>query len=642
MIKELREILAREGITTAAIIDDVYDETPSSADIDAESWNFFQDDVSEPEINLLRAYGITNAETRLEELKQDDTFVKFLWERRGESGVVSALFASYEARQTAGKKQLEPLTNLLFKELTLQGGTYDSQELGKAAEAQLIFVDLFLGARQDPEARDKAMNRVKEIVAPRRESPPMIVLMSSSTRLEDMKDEFRDEAELVGSQFRTMRKTLLEESPELQEVLYRITSSYRKTLQLTGFLELWNKALDDAKARFLKTVRLLDLRDYADLHTLILSAEGELIGAYLLEVFGQYFQFELEEDTRLSTAALQLNEMQWDDYPAPHFLPSSASAIIADGMLFRSSKILAHLDLEFGEVLFSTRVDALGEGVAPIVEFAKGERIALLVLTPACDLQHDYAKRFLFITGVARPSELLLHKKPKELVTPILFHDGKDYVIEWDLGNPVTWTRSELANHIKSDNFQRVRRFRSTFSIQLQQLFTSSLSRVGTPVMPPMQHSAGATISYKDQEGKLHQLISVTPSDRSAVVLIGRSENALIDRLILAPDVVGKLRVAMVKVDIEALPEKLREGWRISVEQRALFSKMEEGVPYSRDRLERSFKNSDYDIVTVVGPYVDPKKNPIDQERVIKGDYGPLIIELEVPELGQVDDVKSD
>jgi hypothetical protein len=69
---------------------------------------------------------------------------------------------------------------------------------------------------------------------------------------------------------------------------------------------------------------------------------------------------------------------------------------------------------------------------------------------------------------------------------------------------------------------------------------------------------------------------------------------------------------------------------------------MEEGIPYSRDRSERSFKNTDYDIVTVVGPYVDPKKNPIDHERVIKGDHGPLIIELEVPELGQVDNVRPD
>ena len=212
----------------------------------------------------------------------------------------------------------------------------------------------------------------------------------------------------------------------------------------------------------------MDLRDYADLQTLILSAEGELIGAYLLEVFGQYFQFELEEDARLSTQALKLNEMKLKWYPAPHFLPTAVSANIADGMLFRSSKILAQPEnIEFGEVLFSTRVDALGEGAAPVADFGRGERIALVVLTAACDLQHGYAKRFMFIAGIAWPSELLLHKKSKELITPILIHDGKRYVIEWDLGAPVAWTPSELAKQLESGNFMRVRRFRPVFSLQL-------------------------------------------------------------------------------------------------------------------------------------------------------------------------------
>jgi hypothetical protein len=156
--------------------------------------------------------------------------------------------------------------------------------------------------------------------------------------------------------------------------------------------------------------------------------------------------------------------------------------------------------LSIGRRIISTRVDALGAGVEPAADFAKGERIALLVITPACDLQHSYASRFLFIAGIARPSELLLHKKPKELVTPILIHDEEEFVVEWDLGTPISWTRAELANHLKSGSFEKVRRFRSMFSLQLQQLFTSSLSRVGTPVMPPMQHSAGTKISYKDKD----------------------------------------------------------------------------------------------------------------------------------------------
>jgi hypothetical protein len=634
MLDELQKILGREHITTAAIIDDVFDETPLSRDIDNESWNVFLDDQSEREVAIIREhYGLTDPESRWEELRNDDNFIRCLWDHRAESEVFQSLFRSFVDRQTAGKAQLEPLRVLLFDELKLQGGTYGSHQLTAAEGAQLLFVDLFLGAHQDEEARNKALIRVKAIVDPRRESPPMIVLMSSSTRLQAMREEFRDEAGLVGCQFRTVGKLELTEVAELHELLFRLTSSYQDSLKLSQFLELWRQSLQDATTRFLKAARRLDLRDYADLETLILNAEGERIGAYLLEVFGQYFQFELEEDGRLSSAALKLNEVEWKNYPAPHFLPAAISANIADGLLFRSAKILSKTEpLQFGDVLFSTRVDALGEGAEPAADFAKGERIALLVLTAACDLQHGYAKRFLFLAGLAKPSELIFHKKPNALLTPVLIHDAKHYVLEWDLGAPVAWTPTELTKQLESGAFQRVRRFRSLFSLQLQQLFTSSLSRVGTPVMPPVQHLTGATISYVDIDGNLRQLVKFAPADQKAVVLVGRTEREHVDRLMLAPEVVSELRVEMQKLDPARLSAGNREKWRLAIQNRELFSKMEEGIPYERNGLARSFKGSHYDVVTVIGPYSDQNRSPITAERKLKGDHGPVIVELEIPD----------
>ena len=634
MLDDLRNTLARETITTAAIIDDVYDEVPMSRDVDNESWNFFLDDQSEREVAIIRErYGVTEPESRWQELRNDDNFIKCIWDHRDESELFQALFRSFAERQTGGRAQLEPLRKLLFDDLKLQGGTYGSQELTAAEGAQLLFVDLFLGAHQDVEARNKALNRVKAIVDPRRESPPMIVLMSASTRLQTMREDFRDEAGLVGCQFRTVQKSELTEAPYLHELLFRLTSSYRDSLKLSEFLELWRQSLQDATTRFLKAARRLDLRDYADLETLILNAEGEFIGAYLLEVFGQYFQFELEEDGRLASAALKLNEVEWKNYPAPHFLPAAISANIADGLLFRSSKILSKTEpLQFGDVLFSTRVDALGEGTEPAADFAKGERIALLVLTAACDLQHGYAKRFLFLAGVAKLSELIFHKKPNALLTPVLIHDAKHYVVEWDLGAPVAWTASELQKQLESGAFQRVRRFRSLFSLQLQQLFTSSLSRVGTPVMPPVQHLTGGTISFVDLGGDLRDLMTFKPTDRKAVVLVGRTERGHVDRLMLAPEVVSDLRVEMQTLDPTRLSTSNRERWKQAVQNRELFSKMEEGVPYDRNGLARSFKGSAYDVVTVIGPYLDKSKTPITADRKLKGDHGPVIVELEIPD----------
>jgi hypothetical protein len=634
MLDQLREIISREKITRASIIDDVFEDIPTTHDIDDASWGFFLDDRTDHEVTLVReGYGTSDPESRWDELRQDNNFIKFAWEHRGESNKFQELFRTFTERQAGGKAQLEPLRKLLFDELKLHGGTYGDR-YREATDAQLLFMDLFLGAQQDQEARNKALDRVKAIIESRRESPPMLVLMSSSTRLHTMRDDFRDEAELMGCQFRTIQKAELSEPERLYELLYRLVASYQDSLKLSGFLESWRQALEDTRTRFLKTVRRLDLRDYADLQTLILNAEGEPIGTYLLEVFGKYFQFELEEDAQLASAALSVNEMSWENYPAPHFLPAEVSANIADGMLFRSVKLLKKSEpLQFGDLLFSTRIDALGEGAEPAANFARGERIALLVLTAACDLQHGNAKRFLFMAGVAKPSELLLHKKSKAPFTPIVIHDGRHYVINWDLGAPITWTPRELASQLDAGNFERVRRFRSLFSLQLQQQFTSALSRVGTPVIPPVQHLTGVTISYRDQEGVLRSLASVSPTDRQAVVLVGRDENANIDRLILAPEVVKDLQIDMQKVDVNNLAAKDREKWQNAVQNRELFSRMESGIPYSRSGLERSFKGSSYDVVTVVGPYLPQDKNPIGADRTLKGEQGPLIIELEMPDI---------
>src|SRR4051812_47748363 len=118
MLDELRAILTREGITTAAIIDDVYDDIPTLHDIDDASWGFFLDDHTDDDVTLIReGYGTTDPESRWAELRGDDSFIKFLWERRADSEVLQALFRAFDERQSSGKAQLESLRGLLFDEL---------------------------------------------------------------------------------------------------------------------------------------------------------------------------------------------------------------------------------------------------------------------------------------------------------------------------------------------------------------------------------------------------------------------------------------------------------------------------------------------------------------------------------------------
>jgi hypothetical protein len=93
-------------------------------------------------------------------------------------------------------------------------------------------------------------------------------------------------------------------------------------------------------------------------------------------------------------------------------------------------------------------------------------------------------------------------------------------------------------------------------------------------------------------------------------------------------DVVSKLRLAMQKVDADAIDKNLRLRWVDTVQKRELFTKMQEGIPYSRTSDQRAFANTAYDVVSVIGPHL-AKASPIDADRVIKNQsMGPLIIEL--------------
>src|SRR5258706_160482 len=98
----------------------------------------------------------------------------------------------------------------------------------------------------------------------------------------------------------------------------------------------------------------------------------------------------------------------------------------------------------------------------------------------------------------------------------------------------------------------------------------------------------------------------------------------------LEAEIVSDLHIRMLKVEANSLREIHREKWESTVKNRKFFLEMEAGIPYSRNGLDRAFKGSDYDIVTVIEPYLESAKNPINYERVIKGDYNPLIIELEM------------
>jgi hypothetical protein len=308
MLDDIKTALESQKVHKAAIVDDLYDPEPTAEQIDEADWNVFYDDIEQAELDIIKNdFGEADIHAARPTMDRErrQQFVRFLWNRRGDSQAFADLFTGYSGRATGGRTVLDALHRFLEVELGLKVDHYGSK--GGGEDADIVFLDLFLGLTGDPNARKNAIERISRLVGERPDNPPLVVLMSSSPQLEDMRETFRDDAGLLGCQFRTLPKVDIETPERMHEVLYRLVVRYQDTLHLAKFVAAWREALAATGAAFLRRIRRLDLRDYADIQALVLDAEKDEVGSYLLELYDRYFHFLLEGDERLSAASKGLD-----------------------------------------------------------------------------------------------------------------------------------------------------------------------------------------------------------------------------------------------------------------------------------------------------------------------------------------------
>ncbi len=627
MLDDIKAALLSQKVQKVAIVDDLYDPEPAAGQIDEADWNVFYDDVDQLEIDLIQSgFGEDDIHAARPGMDRDraQQFVTFLWQRRADSQVFADLFNTYSARAAGGRTVLDGLYRFLETDLGLKVERYGSK--GGGDEADIVFLDLFLGVTGDLSARKHAIERISRLVAERPENPPLVVLMSSSPHLEDMKETFRDDAELLGCQFRTLPKADIEIPERMYEVLYRLVVRYQDTLQLANFVSAWGEALASTAKNFLRRIRRLDLRDYADIQALILDAEKDEVGSYLLEVYDRYFHFLLEGNESLATASKGLDSIKWAGYAPPHFLPASEPAEIMDGLLFHDVRVLQE-SVGLGDILAVHLDEAAAKAENPPIEVASGHVRFLVVLTQACDLQHGRVSRVLMLGGTGRPSQLVLHMRPEPEVTPVLVVGGNRYVVEWNVTDPVSCTPAELKERLSSGQYRRARRFRLSHALQLQQRFAANLTRVGTMVMPPLQHVAGLHVFYRAKDGELRLLESFDPAQRQAVVMVGRDTKKVIDYFMMSYELVDRVRTSLRKLSLDEVHDPNK--WKAMLAQREPFAALEAGVTFKRDGRKRPWKEPTEgcpDILELVGPY-ETKNLPTPGTKV-DSHTGPLVFQI--------------
>ncbi|QSV45474.1 hypothetical protein [Geobacter benzoatilyticus] len=519
MIEQVQALLRDNQIADVTIIDDAYDDVPKAAEIKTENWNLFLDEMDEESIPLITELLSVDVydENLVKNCRADDDFVARLWgqKERLSARVKKALFEDYNNEQQGKIAQLQPLETIFRERLGVHVHCLGRSGDYTQVQTRIVFIDLFLGITGEEEAIDRAIRTIREIRSVDPNNPPVVILMSSSPRLASKRDVFRDDGQLLGCQFRSIEKNVFSDTNTFLTDVHDLISSFPDSLKLNRFILAWERALDTQRETFLRSVRKLDLTDYADLKRLILDAEGEGLGDHLVDVYHTYFHHFLESDRDLLDAGHSLNTLEFKTYPPSHFLPTDEIKPILDASIFENAErvkferdvaVLPHLDsIQLGDVFISREA------------IPYENREVLVVLTQACDLQHGNAKSILLIKGSLKPYSIQNYRIPNAPRTPIIDIDGAFFVIDWDESWPITWSIDSLDELLGLDGkYQKIRRFRSLYGLQLQQRFIGNLGRVGTPASMQATWPVGLSVFYRNSRSEVR--IPVKAASRTDVM----------------------------------------------------------------------------------------------------------------------------
>ena len=441
-MKDLQMFLASKGIAKVVIIDDVFDDTPRPDEVNEDDWANFFDDIDNTTETLLSELYADYETTSVDHLKTSQEFIKILWDNRHKLGQneMAYLFENYETTKNTERSQLDVLVEKLrsLNLICMNMGRYHD---ASAIEADLIFIDLFMGFHQLDADMDCAIQLIHELVKNRIENPPLIILMSRSSRLHEKRDEFRDKAGLLGSTFRVVSKADLIKGGTLEAMLMRLADHYEDAKRVANFIHAWENGLEQMRANFIQILRRLDLSDLGQIRALLLDLEGQTLGEYLLDVADRILQYEIEDNDATIAAALELNKIDLDKYPAPHLVGAPDLQELVHRIAFLHSKRLdlsendGKVQLGFGDILRwkSKKSEVFGDSVS-------------LVVSPACDLVRSGTEHVMLLRGVLeelQPKSWSYRAGPLRTAIVILPSEGRRW-IKWNPDSIQTLSWCEL------------------------------------------------------------------------------------------------------------------------------------------------------------------------------------------------------
>jgi hypothetical protein len=576
-MKELKELLEAADVKRALVVDDAFDTVPLASDmaVDSEAWTRFFADISEGDHGILQevypAYGDTSAD----ELKERDTFVEAVWAARPRlsKDPVDALFARFDSDRKMDLSFASALlTTLKDLGLDCQGSGRNFKD--KAAEVQLIFVDLFLNTAQRDEDMELSIEGVRQVIEQRRDDHPLVVLMSRSSRLPERRVQFQERTKLFETNFRIIKKSELEKSDAVARLLIRLGTHFQDSKKLLAFVNAWEDGLNRAKDNMMVLIRKIGLAEIARIHQLLLSTEGEPPGSYLVDIFDKVLQHEIEGLDPIIDAAKVMNTLAMEGYPPP-FVPGEKDLQdFVQRCLFQNPARLSlsaslGSKMAFGDVLRRKRNDRAaaenGNDSKPAqydpLSDVSHEMVAA-VLTPACDLQRRGAKRVLLLVGTLKPLTAAdWSYKDDGAKTPVIqMSDGSRFWIKWDLKHIEALAHSQLEALLsEAGTFEIAARLRESHALELQQKLLSNLGRIGLVAPMPATFNMRIEAFFPDIDGVLARA-EISTLDDGGVCFIGRDPEGKKpeERLILTENACEAVWTHVCSIDPASIHERTR------------------------------------------------------------------------------------
>ncbi|MFA9199577.1 MAG: hypothetical protein ACEQR8_00075 [Cypionkella sp.] len=538
-IDQARAIFTERGVTTALVVDDVYDpfERYEQEDLERGFALFEASDDLAPAFEAVGGAVPPDPENLGAQIAASVALAEALEQaRQGDAGPLqelgNAVFGRVADDRAGRLKPLEDLIRVLG-ELGVTVTTVGSDGPGGqgAPKYPLIFMDYYLGSKGAPSI-EKSRQRIEEIVShygP--DEMPLVVLMSSELKKDKEAGKFREQAKLLGSQFKFARKAEFEDdSMEFVSSLATMVRFLPQTRTIGAFVKAWSGALSDAIKDFEKAVMGLDLQDYFQIRTKLGEDAAARFGDHVSGLFDGFLRRLVEDKAGLRSATASMNALSFAGRPPSPFAPSETVVKMADAAAFQSlpeplPAQPGRLDVELGDVFISDT----GTGT-------KRVKKACVVISQACDLEHGKTQTVLLLKGVVtKRTGAKVDRVPGNrpiIRTDLFMHEGDNLIIDWDASDLMTLPVDGFIRQMGEMAYEKVARLRSMQALALQQRFAAHLTRVGLPDSPPPYRYPNIEVLIRRGGGKERLFDPVRKGGLACVIGDERQEVVLQEQLL--------------------------------------------------------------------------------------------------------------